>query len=635
MNFRLVWMGPDDDPNGYPPVRAHATAAPPRSAAPIYERRGTGMIRRQHLENGRVKDTVLANFSARIVRDLVLDDDAEQRHEVSMEAEVGEHKLAFVIPAAEFARMGWVPKQLGPQAIIYPGQQQHARAAIQRLSGPIRQERIFTHLGWTKQGAQWLYLQAGGAVGAHGLRCDVHVQLPAALEHYHVQTPAEAGERVSAVRASLRFLALAPDRISFPLLAAVYRAALGQVNFSLFLTGQTGTFKTTLAALCQQHFGAEMDASQLPANFASTANALEDLAFTAKDALLVVDDFVPIGGPGDGTLQGVAERLFRAVGNRQGRSRMGGNGRVRSSRPPRALVLATGEEVPRGESLRARLLVVEVRAGEVDRTVLDECQEAASQGRLAAAMGAFLCWTAGRYEQVRQELGVRARELRNHYRGAAHPRLPATVAELQCGFEIWLQFALEIGAISALELAQLKQRNVKALGELLALQIQYHQAADPALRFVSLLRAALATGRAHVANRLGKAPESPAIWGWRPKPSGRGWVSQGARIGWMVGSDLFLEPATSYQVARELAGTDRLVGEQTLRHRLRERGLLASIDGGRQMVQVRRTLEGIPRQVLHLKASVLVELRVKASRTFSLQPPAGHNKALVKRHIPT
>src|ERR1017187_5312265 len=49
------------------------------------------------------------------------------------------------------------------------------------------------------------------------------------------------------------------------------------------------------------------------------------------------------------------------------------------------------------------------------------------------------------------------------------------------------------------------------------------------------------------------------------------------------------------------------VSEQTLRSRLRERGLLVSNDVGRQMLTVRRTLEGSPRQVLHL-ASDLVGL---------------------------
>ena len=153
------------------------------------------------------------------------------------------------------------------------------------------------------------------------------------------------------MQASLQFLSLAPDRISFPLLAAVYRAPLGRVDFSLFLTGKTGVFKTTLAALCQQHFGAALDASGLPANFASTAPALQWLACQAKDALLVVDDFAPTGRNSDSQLQSVSERLFRAAGNQQGRSRMGEDGCLSAPTPPRALVLDTGEEVPAGQSI--------------------------------------------------------------------------------------------------------------------------------------------------------------------------------------------------------------------------------------------------------------------------------------------
>jgi len=400
------------------------------------------MVRRVRLENGRVKCTPVANFIARIVSDVLLDQDAWQQREFGVEAELAGHRFSFRVPAAEFQRMGWVLKHLGPQAIVYPGQQQHARAAIQWLSGPIRQERIFGHLGWSKQGPDWVYLQSGASLSEHGPRRDIHVEPPAGLELYAVRQPV-AAELANAVRASVRFLALAPDRISFPLLAAVYRAPFGNVDFSVFLTGRTGTFKTALAALCQQHFGAAMDASRLPANFASTANSLEHLAFSAKDALLVVDDFVPTGGSADNLLHGVAERLFRSVGNRQGRNRMGSNGQLRSSQSPRALLLATGEEVPRGQSLRARLLMVEVQPGDVNRGSLNECQNAAQHGHLAAAMGAFLTWIAGRHEQLQQLLDRRVRELRNQYPRAPHARLPTTLAQLQCGFELWLHLRMK------------------------------------------------------------------------------------------------------------------------------------------------------------------------------------------------
>ena len=132
-----------------------------------------------------------------------------------------------------------------------------------------------------------------------------------------------------------------------------------------------------------------MDSAHLPGHFASTANALESLAFYAKDALLVVDDFAPTGRHGDDALESVAERLFRAVGNQQGRSRMVGNGRLQQARPPRALLLATGEEVPRGHSIRARLLIVEVSLGDVDRATLSECQHAGEDGHLAARWALF------------------------------------------------------------------------------------------------------------------------------------------------------------------------------------------------------------------------------------------------------
>ena len=72
------------------------------------------------------------------------------------------------------------------------------------------------------------------------------------------------------------------------------------------------------------------------------------------------------------------------------------------------------------------------------------------------------------------------------------------------------------------------------------------------------------------------------------------------------GSDVFLEPAASYRVTQALAGAQRLTSsQQTLHHSLRESGILVSVDRGRQMVRVRRTLEGCPRQVLHLKATDL------------------------------
>ena len=98
MNFRLVWVGSDDDPESS--QTAHSAAAVParRSGSTGYEIRGTEMVRRDQLDNGRHKLTALANFTARIVGDLVFDDEVEPRREFAVEAELAGQRFAFVVP---------------------------------------------------------------------------------------------------------------------------------------------------------------------------------------------------------------------------------------------------------------------------------------------------------------------------------------------------------------------------------------------------------------------------------------------------------------------------------------------------------------------------------------------------------
>src|SRR5882724_4656975 len=184
MKFRFVWMGADEDPLWHSPAVNPDKALLAPSGTSSYEQRGHEMFRCERLANGRLKHIAIANFSARIVFDLIRDDDGDQRRELGIEAEVSGQKLAFLLPTSEFGGMGWVLRKLGPQAIIYPGQQQHVRAAIQWLSASIRQECIYSHLGWRKHGPDWIYLHAGGAIGVHGADADMRIELPPALKHF-------------------------------------------------------------------------------------------------------------------------------------------------------------------------------------------------------------------------------------------------------------------------------------------------------------------------------------------------------------------------------------------------------------------------------------------------------------------
>ena len=123
----------------------------------------------------------------------------------------------------------------------------------------------------------------------------VPTRLPSILSRYRLPEPPMDEALVKSIRASLQLLELGPDYITFPVYAAIWRAALGPADYGVHISGETNVGKTEYAALGQQHFGPEMDSRNLPGLWSSTANALEATAFYVKDALLCVDDFVPQG----------------------------------------------------------------------------------------------------------------------------------------------------------------------------------------------------------------------------------------------------------------------------------------------------------------------------------------------------
>jgi hypothetical protein len=363
-----------------------------------------------------------------------------------------------------------------------------------------------------------------------------------------------------------------------------------------------------VAALHQRHFGAAMDRLHLPGAWSSTANALEMVAFHAKDTLLVVDDFAPQGCAADvARYHAAADRLFRAAGNGAGRSRLDSAARLREPKPPRSLILSTGEDIPKGHSVRARLLLLELAKGSIRTSHLTACQTEAQAGLYAQAMAAFIQWIAGRYEQRRAAFAARVTELRvAALRNAAHARTPEIVANLQAGFESYLDFGAESLALDVPERDCLAAECWEALRESAAAQAKHHAASEPTGMFLALLRSVLTSGRAHLEARNGGVLEGAALFGWRIGASAS--TPLGDCIGWVDGEDVYLEPAAAFRQV-QLAGRDTgeclPISEQTLRRRLNEKGLLASVDGGRQTVTVRRSIAGASKDVLHFRRTTI------------------------------
>jgi len=599
----------------------HATSdlkRPPHDEEPEHPYRATpgALFWDKPTQNGTVP-TTLTNFTASITADVAEDDGAELRRYFEIEADLNGRRTVFHVPSSQFAGMGWATEHLGAGAIVYPGFgiKDHARAAVQMLSGEVPARHVYSHTGWRKVGGYWLYLHAGGAIGQDGQVKDVHVELTGSLEGRTLPDPPKGEQLIEAIHASIKFWELAPDIVTVSLHAGTYRAALGDTDFSIHLSGSTGEGKSELAALCQQHYGPELDARRL-ASWESTENAIEGQAFQAKDQVMVLDDFAPTGSSYDvQRWHKKADRVLRAKGNASGRQRMRSDTTLRPEKPPRALILSTGEDVPRGQSLRARMMVLELSPGDLNWKRLTQCQRDATGGLYARAMSGFVQWLATRYDDVHASLrGERAALREWASLSTQHKRTPGIVADLALGLRYFLLFAHDAGALSDGEAERLWLRGWAALGKAAAVQGQLQVDEEPTRRFSELLSAAKVSGRAHVADPEGDKPEDPGGWGWRSAAVGTGdyerveWRPLGERVGWVERDNLYLLPEAAYAAVQKQgrdSGEPLTVTERTLRKRLHERGLLLSVEGSRPTFAVRRTLGGRRQGVLHLSADFL------------------------------
>jgi hypothetical protein len=598
----------------------------PRGAA--YEERADGIYWLSADKKGQPIAVRLCNFTARITEVVNRDDGsgyAERRFVIG-----GNGGAAVQVPAKDFDAMHWVTREWGPWAATAPGRGmvERAAAAIKTLSEEAEERTVYTHIGWRKIENRWLYLHAGGAIGADGPVGSIEVDAPGELAHYALPPVRDIS---AAVRASLAMLEM--GRIGTALAAATYRAPLAHfrpATCSVWLEGQTGVLKSAITFVAQTHWGAYWR-DRAPANWSGTANSLERLASGAKDALLVIDDFAPVGTSYDiQTLHRTADRLMRAQGNQGGRSRMNPDATLKPTYVPGGQIVGSGEETPRGQSLRARTFQLHVGKDDVDPAKLTQLQDDAAAGLLSEAMAGYVQWLAAQGE----ELGKWFSAPRIAQPGAAHLRTSDNVASLAAGLNMFLQFAEEVGAIEAGQYKALYERAVALLEGHVAAQNEEQRSEDPTVLFLGAIGDALAAGRAHVATRAGGEPYYADACGWRRrekfspaittvgddgetvviKEATKEVVSNscGDRIGWVdLGhDDLWLLPgpamAAATRLLREGSGRELGLSTKTLGKRLASAGALVTTNPDQNIKQVRA--EGGIKQAYHLRASCVLGL---------------------------
>ncbi|MFZ2396317.1 MAG: hypothetical protein WAW09_08540 [Smithella sp.] len=521
-----------------------------------YFMKGGYLCRTKYPKEGDPIAVKLCNFSARITEENILDDGKETTHLFNIEGKLLD-KIPLPkieIPATGFSNLAWVSKW-GSKPCLEPGQtvKDFVRHSIQKASDDVQVTTHFAHTGWREVNGAMVYLHAGGAVG-----CDerVSVKLSRELERYilppypHEDQASETArpdiER-KGLETSLSFLDIGYRTVTVPLFCMIYLAPLTSLlnpmpNFSGYLFGQSGTFKTTAALLALCHFGKFGGAESL-SNFDDTVGILEKRAFTLKDTLHCVDDYHPSANrKAAESKEGVAQRMIRGYSNRTARGRLNSDMTERGRYEPRGMMLMTAEEQPSLESTLARVCIIEVNEGALDRDMLTAIQKNADF--LPYAMAAYIDWIRLNIAEIKEAFPARFRELRDRAATEGfHRKLPEQIAFLSFALETATSFLNEKGALSDHAAAALVSEGWGIFRHLAEKQQQRIKDDDPVALFFEIVSTLLLQSQARLECYPGYSGER---------------IGAGEQIGWYDSACLYLLPTAIWHLVQR-----RCIAENT------------------------------------------------------------------------
>lgn len=569
-------------------AQQHVGPLPPRPA----ETR-PGMAYR--LEDG---DTVeLTNFTARIIKEILVDDGQKTTREFLIRAETIRGTFEFQIPEDEFLQMDWHIRHIGATAIIYafPGAKDRTREAIQLESANVETITAYRHTGWRLIDGKHHYLVSNGAINEDGLRTDLLVDLGMGDRFGSIALPDAAKSKADQRLAIERSYALVHPKtgvMPLRLYAATFRATLGEVPYAIWVYGRTGAGKSTLATLLQAHWGRGHEEHKPLASWVDTDNALEEIGFRLKDMAMLVDDWRPKGRMRHRE-EARVDRVVRSQANASGRSRMTRTLDLRQGRDVRAAILSTGESIPQHEpSLVARLLQVELSDDRPDITErfkrMTLLQGYARRGDLAQAMTEWLMWLAPRLDEVRKkhaELMEKARDIFKANR--AHARMTQMDADLYAFAQIFFGWLMSHGVILPPEYPDL----LKALEEELARQGQTQEELvkeyDQTNSLVNALRVALRNDQARID---GLTSELSGLGDW---------------IGWVEGNILYISSSSLKAMLEKVMG--HAPSTQAVVKSIKDGGYYAGVTSAQDSNTIAKKYEGRAHRVIPVKETLLDE----------------------------
>ena len=352
----------------------------------------------------------------------------------------------------------------------------------------------------------------------------------------------------------------------------------------------------------------------MPENWSSTGNAIEKKAAIAKDAMFVVDDFVARGTQSDvARMHRDAERVLRSQGNQSGRDRMTSTTELRCANVPKGMICSTGEDLPNGHSLQARLVIINMKKGSTNTGVLSQIQDYAKTGDLAQLNANFIRWIAAAADDgvIEQYFIDALSSCAEQLPTEGHARTRDNLSQMLVGMWIYLQYAIDVGIMN-LEAADIfKLQAIKTVLALSQIQAGVDKDSSDAERFVKVLQSALSMGSCHLAKQGGGCPKYYTAAGWKMTGAGRSQKieGQGVKVGWMNDKHVFIDITAAQKVVKQLSqATGNYLGssDRAVTKALYEANMLAEVSKDRLTIKV--TVESQRRNLLCMDTNLFMDI---------------------------
>ncbi len=419
----------------------------------------------------------ISNFLPLPIKKIYVDDGREEEGYLQLKAVLTNKKILPTIKVGygDIDNAKWIsnPKWDLKVRILSPKNRNKELLCDATLSmaDEIPKETIFEHTGFRKIDGKLVYLHQGGAIGtSKSISVDIS---EISLERYKFTE--NEYDLKECIELSLSILDVAKKQITIPLIALTYLSPLRSMfleqniplGFVTWVSGESGSQKSSLSALILSHFG-DFERDNLPGGFKDTVNSIEKKAFTLKDTLFAIDDYYPSKTQTESKkMDAVAESLFGLYGDRQARSRMRQDGQtVKMGFCARGMCIVTGESFPSfAESRTARALIIETARGDIDLQLLSRIQS--EKDKLSYCMKGYIQYLIDNQDKIQKNCKAKFIEYRNKAnQNLAHGRIPEIIASEYIGIELFYEYAKEKGVITDERMKKLKEDAWRILMEL-------------------------------------------------------------------------------------------------------------------------------------------------------------------------